>query len=90
MPLSKNPPTNPASMMIGCFTSACHTPRSPTAELWLSTALGRAGMSRLLASPLTMTATTTHMAVLLSGPTQTSTAGPMMKVVPTMVSNSPM
>ena len=84
-PVSKNPPTKPASMMMGCANSADSRPCSPTRAVSVSWAAGTLGISADQARPTTFKPFTTHSVTGLWVPSQTSKAGPMMKVALTMV-----
>ena len=88
-PVSKKPPTKPASMMMGWVTSACHRPCRPTRAVSVSRAAGTGGMNSDQPSPRAANAMTVHRAAGFCGPSQTMAAGPMMKVLLTMVWNSP-
>ena len=88
-PLSKKPPTKPASMITGCSRSARQTPRSPTSACCPSGSDGSGGISRLQSRPSVISASAAQSASGRVGPIQASSIGPATKVLPTMVSKMP-
>ena len=76
-------------MIKGWACKACQTPPKPTRASCASAAAGKRGMAALMTRPITSAPSTHHRFSGRSGPTQASKAGPITKVVPTMVSNRP-
>ena len=88
-PISKNPPTKPASITTGLARTACHRPTSPTRAVALSASCGRRGIKAVQASPMSIKPMTMRRAAGSSAPSQASKAGPTTMVMPIMVAYAP-